>query len=259
MTSYAPPSIDYFSGLQFNPNIYENPLVNTAYKLFGALVTIIGTISVIITAPLIRFNTGTLEIGNATPTSVNFMTNPSLPNVSTSSIVASGGTTANTGTMTITNATLNLNSSVGTDFNNTRVRLTGTSPLYGDTSGSGDYLPLFDVNLCTHITGAITLTMSSVTRESMFIIPWGTATSFTITLNTSAVRDGSTFHIYNFGTGTITVFGGSGRMFGNGYTVGGQGSIALGSGVGRSFRACTRGSLGNLGNQNNNAAGWYVH
>lgn len=54
MTSYAPPTIDYFSGLQFNPNIYENTLVTGVSKVFGALVTIVGTISAIITAPIIQ-------------------------------------------------------------------------------------------------------------------------------------------------------------------------------------------------------------
>jgi hypothetical protein len=54
MTSYAPPTIDYFSGLQFNPNIYENTLVTGVSKVFGVLVTIIGTISAIITAPIIQ-------------------------------------------------------------------------------------------------------------------------------------------------------------------------------------------------------------
>jgi hypothetical protein len=54
MTSYAPPTIDYFSGLQFNPNIYENTAVQGISKLFGALITIIGTISAIITAPIIQ-------------------------------------------------------------------------------------------------------------------------------------------------------------------------------------------------------------
>jgi hypothetical protein len=54
MTSYAPPTIDYFSGLQFNPNIYENTVVQGVSKVFGALVTIIGTISAIITAPIIQ-------------------------------------------------------------------------------------------------------------------------------------------------------------------------------------------------------------
>lgn len=54
MTSYAPPSIDYFSGLQFNPNIYENTVVQGVSKLFGVLVTIVGTISTIITTPLFK-------------------------------------------------------------------------------------------------------------------------------------------------------------------------------------------------------------
>lgn len=54
MASYAPPSIDYFSGLQFNPNLYENPLIQGISKLYGAAVSIIGTISTIITTPLFK-------------------------------------------------------------------------------------------------------------------------------------------------------------------------------------------------------------
>lgn len=188
---------------------------------------------------------------------LEFRTNTANPTRITSSIVASGQTASNSGTMTLTNGTLNINSSIGTDFNNNRVRLTATSSLYGDTSGSAEYLPLFDGNCFTQITANTTLTMSSVARESMYVIPYGTTTSFTITLNTSATRDSATFHIYNFGTGTITVFGGSGRMFGEGYALGGQVSIGLGSGVGRSFRCCVR--IGGIGNQNNNTTGWYVH
>jgi len=30
MTAYAPPTVDYFTGLQFNPEIYENPLIENA-------------------------------------------------------------------------------------------------------------------------------------------------------------------------------------------------------------------------------------
>ena len=91
----------------------------------------------------------------------------------------------------------------------------------------------------------------------MIIIPVGTTTSFTITLSTSNTRDSATFHIMNMGTGTVTVSGGSTRMFGTGYTLGGGASIPLGSGIGRSFRCCAK-STG-IGTTNNNAAGWYVH
>jgi len=54
MTAFEPPDFTYFTGLQFNPEIYENTLTSVAYKLMGALVSIIGSISVILTAPIIQ-------------------------------------------------------------------------------------------------------------------------------------------------------------------------------------------------------------
>jgi hypothetical protein len=91
----------------------------------------------------------------------------------------------------------------------------------------------------------------------MYVIPFGTTTSFTVTLSTTNIRDGATFNIMNNGTGTITVSGGSNRMFGNGYTLGGQNNITLASGVGRSFRACVK--TGGIGVSSGVTTGWYVH
>jgi hypothetical protein len=71
MTSYEPPTIDYFGGarpLQFNPNIYENGLavVSSISKLAGAFITILGTISTIITTPLFKVIQGATTTIEAT-------------------------------------------------------------------------------------------------------------------------------------------------------------------------------------------------
>jgi len=199
-----------------------------------------------------------VDIGVAGTLGLEFRTNTAVPTRITSSIEATGNTAALAGTMTLTNGILNLNSSVGTDFNNNRVRLIGTSTLYGDADGTGNYLPLFAGNCFTLVTAAVTLTMRDVTRESMYVIPFGTTTSFTITLSTTNSRDSATFHIMNNGTGTITVgAGGGGRMFGNGYTLGGQNTVTLASGVGRSFRCCQK--TGGVGISSGLTIAWYVH
>jgi len=225
--------------------------------------SIAASVLINIASPLFKFeNTASttamdVDLSVAGTAGLEFRTNTSIPANVTSSIVASGGTTANTGTITATQGTLKLTSGTTTEITSPSVKLmTGTS-LYGDVDGSGLTLPLFVGNCTTLVTAATTLTMSNTARETMIIIPTGTTTSFTITLSTSNVRDSATFHIFNFGTGTITISGGSTRMFGTGYTLGGGSSIPLGSGVGRSFRCCAK-STG-IGNASNNAAGWYVH
>jgi len=73
MTAYAPPDIAYFSGLQFNPNIYENTLVQSVSKLYGALVTIVGTISTIITTPLFEVIQGSTTTLNMIEASTDFI------------------------------------------------------------------------------------------------------------------------------------------------------------------------------------------
>lgn len=66
MTAYAPPDFTYFTGLQFNPEIYENTLVKGLNKLVGAAISIIGTISATITTPLFRVIQGATTTIEAT-------------------------------------------------------------------------------------------------------------------------------------------------------------------------------------------------
>jgi hypothetical protein len=53
MTAYAPPTINYFSGLQFNPKINEVAL-SVFNTLYGGIINITGTIQANIVAPIIQ-------------------------------------------------------------------------------------------------------------------------------------------------------------------------------------------------------------
>ena len=73
MTSYAPPSYSYFSGLQFNPNINEQTKTAIGQRLYGGLVSIIGTISTIITTPLFQIIQGATTTLNMIEASTDFI------------------------------------------------------------------------------------------------------------------------------------------------------------------------------------------
>ena len=73
MTAYAPPSYSYFSGLQFNPNINEQTKTSIGQRLYGGLVSIIGTISTIITTPLFQIIQGATTTLNMIEASTDFI------------------------------------------------------------------------------------------------------------------------------------------------------------------------------------------
>ncbi len=75
MTAFEPPDFTYFTGLQFNPEIYENALTATSgvvSSVIGSLVTIIGTISTIITTPLFKVIQGVTTTIEATEAYTEF-------------------------------------------------------------------------------------------------------------------------------------------------------------------------------------------
>jgi hypothetical protein len=109
MASYAPPSIDYFSGLQFNPTLYDNPLLQGISKLYGAAVSIIGTISTIITTPLFKVIQGATTTIEATELST-ILKNTSFtkifsPNISLSPLGTWDGVTSQVGYTQLYNPT----------------------------------------------------------------------------------------------------------------------------------------------------------
>jgi hypothetical protein len=203
-----------------------------------------------------------INIGNSDTTTLNFYSSSTNPSVASSQIVASGGTSiANGGTIDVNAALFDLNSTTTTiagtttNLNSTTTTIAGTTTnlnstttnvnsnftildsLYAPTSNGPSIICNGDCLI--QLTGNQTYTMNNVAWGTCFAAGYSQASNITISLSTTNSRDGVYFHVYNGGTGTITVNTQGTRLYGPSLTRGGQASVSIGSNTARYFRAST--------------------
>ena len=167
MTSYAPPSYSYFSGLQFNPNIYEQTKTAIGQRLYGGLVTIIGTISTIITTPLFQIIQGATTTLNMIEASTDFINTSyfkiKAPNIYLSPLGTWAALTCNSSLTQLYNPTQLTVSSPGYTQTGTLAQLQATTTtITGDTANLSSYT--------TNINGTLTSVSSPTTTISGTLI-----------------------------------------------------------------------------------------
>lgn len=227
--SSSPPTIKYRSNTS-NPS-----LITASISGGSASVANGGTITLNSNIATVQSQSGSGSFSIDATTSpiiyLDFKTNQTAPTTNMASIYVNGGTTVNTGTMSMTSGILDLYAPTN--------RLTNNANLYGDTGdgGGGQFIPLWTGNCMTKVTGAATFTAQNTAWHTFLCIPYSNTTAFTITLSNSGVRDCVPFYIYNAGAATITVTASNTfRLIGPGLTRGGQTNITLVAGDGKMFR-----------------------
>jgi len=226
--SSSPPSIKYRSNTS-NPS-----LITATINGSSASATNAGTITLNSNIATVQSQSGSGSFSIDATTSpiiyLDFKTNVAAPTTNMASIYVNGGTTANTGTMSMTSGIL--------DFYAPTNRLTNNANLYGDTGdGVGEYVPMWVGNCMTKVTAAATFTAQNTAWHTFLCIPYSNTTAFTITLSNTGIRDCVPFYIYNAGAATITVTASNTfRLIGPGLTRGGQTNITLLAGDGKMFR-----------------------
>ena len=235
--SSTPPTIKYRSNTA-NPS-----LVTATISGGSSSVTNGGTITLNGNATIFQSQSGSgsLQIDATTSPIIDldFRTNQTAPTTNMASISVNGGTTVNTGTMSMTSGILDLYAPTN--------RLTNNANLYGDTgdSGGGTFIPMWVGNCMTKVTGASTFLAQNTAWHTFLCIPYTNSTAFTITLSNSGIRDCVPFYIYNAGSATITVTASNtSRMIGPGLTRGGQTNVTLTAGDGKMFRWVRNDSAG---------------
>ena len=174
MTSYAPPSYSYFSGLQFNPNIYEQTKTAIGQGLYGGLVSIIGTISTIITTPLFEVIQGSTITQYATEVYTEFKNTSyfkiSAPNIYFSPLGTWSAFTCNSSLTQLYNPTQLTVSSPGYTQTGTLAQLQATTTtITGDTANLSSYT--------TNINGTLTSVSSPTTAISGTLISLSAVTT----------------------------------------------------------------------------------
>lgn len=235
--SSTPPTVKYRSNT-------SNPSIVTASISGGsASATNAGTITLNSNITTVQSQSGSGSFSIDATTSpiiyLDFKTNVAAPTTNMASIYVNGGTTANTGTMSMTSGVL--------DFYAPTNRLTNGANLYGDTGdgGGGQFVPIWTGNCMTKVTGASTFLAQNTAWHTFLCIPYSNTTAFTITLSNTGLRDCVPFYIYNAGAATITVTASNTfRLIGPGLTRGGQTNITLVAGDGKMFRFVKNDSAG---------------
>ena len=186
MTAYAPPSYSYFSGLQFNPNINEQSKTAIGQRLYGGLVSIIGTISTIITTPLFKIIQGATTTLNMIEASTDFM------NTNYFQIQINGNSL-----LYLTTAFTNL-------LNGTEINI-GTPNLNLATYGTGNY----NMNFLTSIA-------NPTVNSAQIIVSGGTATANagTMEIDVATMNNNAVIHNINSSTLNVGVAGGQTNISG---------------------------------------------
>lgn len=171
-----------------------------------------------------------------------FNTNPSSVGTTTYTMTASGGTTPNTGTLTMTGATTDIacdNVIVGDGGGNVTINGANTylnSYMYINTPttsaiflnlASGAYPVFANIPMITFAATATTMTFSNITQGMTYYYSYTRTTPATITLSDTIARDGNYVYIINQANANVVISCASARLFGNSVTRGGVTSRTL--------------------------------
>lgn len=193
------------------------------------------------TALVQRLNTGTLEVGNATPTAVNFKTNTAAPTTTTSSITASGGTTAGTGTLVIDAELLQLDTirAGSMDFQTTAVGMTRLTQGNNGTS-TGSMFEYGGTSLVYIIpaAGSFNVAFNTYALPNHGVVLIGAASGAgTLNMPSTQQRAGLTFIIYNQSLFTQTISTTGNRFTGPGLSRTGQTSFTMATNTAKIIRS----------------------
>ena len=243
-TNFTNTSIRIFSGViecipfspatafsfNFKTNTADDTITTSSIVASGGTTANTGTLTT--TALVQRLNTATLEVGNATPTSVNFKTNTAAPTTTTSSIVASGGTTAGTGTLVIDAAFLQLDTiRAGTmDFKTTSQTIQRLTNGNNGTS-DGNYTefgpPFFSYILTAGGNFNVNFASTGISTNGMILIASASTGAGSLTMPSTQQRSGFRFYLYNQSTFTQTISTTGNRFTGPGLARAGQASFTM--------------------------------
>ena len=224
------------NGFDFRTNTSDPSITTSSIVASGGTTANTGTLTT--TAAVQRLNTATLEVGNATPTSVNFKTNTGAPATTTSSIVASGGTTAGTGTMVIDAAFLQLDTiRAGTmDFKTTTQTIQRLTNGNNGTS-DGNYTefgpPFFSYILTAGGNFNVNFASTAISTNGMIIIASASTGAGSLTMPSTQQRSGFRFYLYNQSTFTQTIQTTGNRFTGVGLARAGQASFTMATNTAR--------------------------
>ena len=220
----------------FKTNTADDTITTSSIVASGGTTANTGTLTT--TALVQRLNTATLEVGNATPTSVNFKTNTAAPTTTTSSIVASGGTTAGTGTLVIDAAFLQLDTiRAGTmDFKTTTQTIQRlTNGNNGTTDGNYTEFgpPFFSYILTAGGSFNVNFASTAISTNGMIIIASASTGAGTLNMPSTQQRSGFRFYLYNQSTFTQTISTTGNRFTGVGLSRTGQASFTMATNTAR--------------------------
>ena len=214
----------------FKTNTANDTITTSSIVANGGTTANTGTLTT--TALVQRLNTATLEVGNATPTSVNFKTNTAAPTTTTSSITASGGTTAGTGTLVIDADFLQLDTiRAGTmDFKTTSQTIQRLTNGNNGTS-DGNYTefgpPFISYSLTAGGSFNINFTSTAISTNGMIIITSASTGAGTLIMPSTQQRSGFRVYLYNQSTFTQTISTTGNRFTGPGLARTGQVSFTM--------------------------------
>jgi hypothetical protein len=224
------------NGFDFRTNTSDPSITTSSIVASGGTTANTGTLTT--TAAVQRLNTATLEVGNATPTAVNFKTNTAAPTTTTSSIVASGGTTAGTGTIVIDAAFLQLDTiRAGTmDFKTTTQTIQRLTNGNNGTS-DGNYTefgpPFFSYILTAGGNFNVNFASTAISTNGMIIIASASTGAGSLTMPSTQQRSGFRFYLYNQSTFTQTIQTTGNRFTGVGLARAGQASFTMATNTAR--------------------------
>ena len=223
----------------FKTNTADDTITTSSIVASGGTTANTGTLTT--TALVQRLNTATLEVGNATPTAVNFKTNTAAPTTTTSSITASGGTTAGTGTLVIDADLLQLDTirAGSMDFQTTAVGMTRlTQGNNGTSTGSMFEYGGTSLVYIIPVGGSFNVAFNTYGLPNHGVVLIGAASGAgTLNMPSNNQRAGLTFIIYNQSLFTQTIATTGNRFTGPGLTRAGQTSFTMATNSARMIRS----------------------
>jgi hypothetical protein len=223
----------------FKTNTADDTITTSSIVASGGTTANTGTLTT--TAAVQRLNTATLEVGNATPTAVNFKTNTAAPTTTTSSITASGGTTAGTGTLVIDAELLQLDTirAGSMDFQTTAVGMTRLTQGNNGTS-TGSMFEYGGTSLVYIIpaAGSFNVAFNTYALPNHGVVLIGAASGAgTLNMPSTQQRAGLTFIIYNQSLFTQTISTTGNRFTGPGLSRTGQTSFTMATNTAKIIRS----------------------
>jgi len=226
-------------GFDFFTNTSDNTIKTSSIVASGGTTANTGTLTT--TALVQRLNTATLEVGNAATTSVNFKTNTAAPTTTTSSITASGGTTAGSGTLVIDAALLQLDTirAGSMDFQTTAVGMTRlTQGNNGTTTGSMFEYGGTSLVYIIPAAGSFNVAFNTYALPNHGVVLIGAASGAgTLNMPSNNQRAGLTFILYNQSLFTQTIATTGNRFTGPGLARAGQTSFTMATNTARMIRS----------------------